>query len=73
MTTREQKVNRILARGAEDERRLGLNELDRVARETSTFGSDQHRTGRDTVERAYDEARRNLEQLSDQQLDDRLA
>lgn len=73
MTTREQKVNRLLARGADDERRLGLDELDRVARETNTFGSDQHRTGRARVERAHDEARRALEQLSEQQLDEQLA
>lgn len=73
MTTRDHKVNRLLAHGADDERRLQLDELDRVARESSTFGSDQHRKGRDTVERAHDAARRALEQLSDQQLDDRLA
>jgi hypothetical protein len=72
MPTRDHKVNRLLAQGADDERRLQLDELDRVARASSTFGSNQHRQGRDTVERAHDAARHALEQLSDQQLDDRL-
>ncbi len=73
MTTRDQKVNLLLAQGSEDERRLALDDLDRVARESSTFGSDQHRKGRDSVERTYNEARRVLDELSDQQLDERLA
>ena len=73
VTTREHRVNRLLALGADDERRLELDELDRIARETNTFGSIPHRKGRARVESAHDDARRAVEALSEQQLDDRLA
>lgn len=73
MTTREQKVNRLLDQSANDKRRLRLDELDRVARETNTFGSGEHRQGRDRVERAHDDVRRAMEALSENELDERLA
>ncbi|MBI2765308.1 MAG: hypothetical protein HYX53_05265 [Chloroflexi bacterium] len=70
---REQKIAALLERKAEDERRLALDEIDRVARETSTFGSKEHRDRRDKVEKQYDDARRLLEGLSDDQLDRALS
>ena len=36
------------------------------------FGSPEHRKARDKVEKAYDDARRDLESLSDERLDARL-
>ena len=44
-----QKVSILLDR-AEEIRRLALDELDDVARKTSTWGSKDHRDARDKVE-----------------------
>jgi len=66
---RQQKINAILERGPEDTRRLALDVIDKEARDTNTFGSAHHRTSRDKVERTYDDARKTLDALSDDQLD----
>jgi hypothetical protein len=70
---RQQKVTALLAQRADDERRLALDELDRVARATSTFGSKEHRQGRDQAEKAHDDARRRYEALLEPELDQELA
>jgi hypothetical protein len=70
---REQTINRLLERGPDEERRLALNELDDVARKTNTFGSKEHRAGRDAVEKKHDDARRELQALSDERLEQALS
>ena len=69
---RQQKVSVLLAK-AEDIRRSALNELDDVARKTNTFGSKEHRSGRDKVERDYDQEALRCERLEDPALDLELA
>jgi hypothetical protein len=70
---REQKINRLLERGPDEERRLALNDLDDIARKTNTFGSKEHRAGRDAVEKQHDDARRELQALSDERLEQALS
>ncbi len=70
---REQKINQLLERGPDDERRLALDALDDTARKTNTFGSKEHRAGRDTVEKQHDDARRQLQALSDERLEQALS
>jgi len=70
---RDQKINKLLESQADDTRRLALDELDAVARQTSTWGSKEHRESRDKAEKTYDAARRALEGYSDDQLDSALA
>ena len=70
---RDQKVASLLALGPDDERRLALDEMDAVARRDGTWGSPEHRKGRDRIEGVYDAARRRLEALGDEQLDRELA
>lgn len=69
---RNHKVGALLARTADDVRRLGLDELDETARRSNTWGSKEHREARDKVEKTWDEARRRYEALSDDQLDREL-
>ncbi len=71
--TRQHKINDLLARGADDDRRLALDQIDLSARETNTWGSKEHRERRDEIEKKHDRARRALEALTDAQLDDELA
>jgi hypothetical protein len=70
---RQQKIDTLLARGADDERRLALDELDRQARQSNTFGSKEHRHGRDVAEKAHDNARHRYESLPENELDAKLA
>ena len=70
---RQQQITKLMGRGADDERRVALDELDRIARETNTFGSKEHRAARDEVEKTNDAARRSYEGLSDDQLEAALA
>lgn len=67
--TRESNIAALLERSAEDTRRIGLDEADSTARRTSTWGTSDHRKTRDGIEKAYDEARRSFERLSDTELD----
>lgn len=69
---RTQKVAILLAR-AEETRRLALDELDSVARKTSTWGSRDHRAGRDKVEHACDLENLRYQALEDEALDRELA
>lgn len=74
---RQQKIQILMARGADLEREAALNEIDAAARTDNGFGargfgSPEHRKARDKVEKAYDDARRDLESLSDERLDARL-
>lgn len=66
---RQQQIAKLMGRGADDERRLALDELDKTARDTSTFGSKEHRDGRDRVEKAHTDAQHAFEGYSDDQLD----
>lgn len=66
---RQSKINKLLQGEADDVRRLALDQLDATARQTNTFGSKDHRDGRDKAEKKYDETRRSFEGLSDTQLD----
>ena len=70
---RSQKVAVLLSRGADDERRLALDALDDSARRSSTWGSKEHRDARDRVEKHYEDIKRQLEGLNDDQLDRQLA
>jgi len=70
---RNQTINVLLARRADDVRRLALDDADQRARETSTFGSQAHRGARDRIEKQHDDQRRALEGLSDEQLEQALA
>lgn len=70
---RTQKVNALLARDADDTRRLALDELDSSARTTGTWGAKEHRDARDRVERTYDDAKRRFDGLSEDQLDQELS
>lgn len=65
---RQGKINELLARGPDDARRVALDEIDGVARQTNTFGSKEHREARERVEKRYEAAARALERLSDDQL-----
>jgi hypothetical protein len=70
---RQNKIDSLLGRGADDERRLALDQIDQTARETNTFGSKEHREKRDETERKHDRARRSFEALTDAELDQTLA
>lgn len=70
---RQQQITALMGRTADDERRLALDELDKVARDTNTFGSKEHRAARDKVEKAHDDARRLFEGFSDDQLEAAVA
>ena len=70
---RQQQITALMGRTADDERRLALDELDRVARDTNTFGSKEHRAARDKVEKTHDDARRSFEGFSDDQLEAAVA
>ena len=65
---REATIASLLERSAEDVRRLALDAADLVARQNRTWGTPDHRKTRDGIERSYDEARRALERLSDEEL-----
>ncbi|MEO8538491.1 MAG: hypothetical protein ABI577_02030 [bacterium] len=65
---RQQKINQLIAK-AEDIRRLAMDDLDAVARRTNTFGSKEHRSGRDKVERDFDQEQQRCERLEEQALD----
>jgi len=69
---RQQKIGALLAYEADDLRRLALDELDRRARESNTFGSKEHRHGRDEAEKTYDNVRHRYESLPEQELDEKL-
>jgi hypothetical protein len=69
---RDQKLNLLLSR-ADDVRRLALDELDAVARRTSTWGSAGHRSARDKVEREYDDQALRFQKLGDAALDSEFA
>jgi hypothetical protein len=70
---RQKKIESLMAREAEDRRRLALDELDAEARRTNTFGSAAHRSARDRVEAGYDSTRVGFERLSEAELDQALA
>jgi hypothetical protein len=70
---RQHKIATLLAHQADDARRLALDELDRHARQSNTFGSREHRSGRDEAERTHDNARRRYEALPEQELDAELS
>ena len=70
---RQQQITTLMGRTADDERRLALDELDKVARDTNTFGSKEHRASRDKVEKTHDDARRLFEGFSDDQLEAAVA
>lgn len=71
--TRDEKINRLLQRGADDARRLALDDIDAAARTSNTWGSTEHRQARDKTERTYEAERRSFEKLSDDELDRALA
>lgn len=71
--TKDQKVNLLLQRTADETRRLDLDGIDEHARSTHTWGSGEHRQARDRRERAYDAERTAVEKLSSDELDDALA
>ena len=66
---RQEKVNQLMGRSADDVRRFALDAIDATARNTSTFGGKEHRDARDKTEKQHDEARRAYEGFSDDQLD----
>ena len=68
---RTQKMSILLAR-ADDVRRLALDALDADARRTSTWGTKEHRAGRDKVERDYDQEALRFERLEELELDREL-
>lgn len=70
---RQKQIDSLLGRGADDERRLALDQIDQAARETNTFGSTEHRQKRDETEKKHDRARRSYEALSDAELNRALA
>ena len=70
---RQQQITTLMGRTADDERRLALDELDKVARDTNPFGSKEHRAARDKVEKTHDDARRSFEGFSDDQLEAAVA
>jgi hypothetical protein len=63
----------ILLSRADDVRRLALDELDAIARRTSTWGTPAHRTARDKVEREFDAEALRFERLEEAALDTELA
>ncbi len=69
---RNEKVSILLAR-AEEVRRLALDELDAVARKTSTWGSKEHREARDKVEATNNAANARYQKLEGEALDLELA
>jgi hypothetical protein len=69
---RTQKMSILLDRAA-DIRRLALDDLDKTARQTNSWGSPGHRAGRDRVEREYDQEALRFERLEDAELDAELA
>ncbi len=70
---RQEKINQLMGRSADDVRRLALDAIDATARQTSTFGAKEHRDARDKTERQHDDARRAFDGYSDDQLDAALA
>jgi hypothetical protein len=68
---RRDKVAKLLAK-AEDVRRLALDDLDALARRTNTWGTKEHRSGRDRVENTFDQEALRLERLEDPALDREL-
>ena len=70
---RQNKINSLLGQGADDERRLALDQIDQAARVANTFGSKEHREKRDETEKKHDRARRSYEALTDAELDRALA
>ena len=46
-----------------------MDELDDVARRTNTFGSKEHRAGRDKVDRDFDQETQRCQRLEDHALD----
>lgn len=69
---REQKISALLNR-ADDVRRLAMDELDATARRTNTFGSREHRAGRDRVDLAFEQEVLRCQRLDDSALDRELA
>ena len=67
------KVDLLMARANDDARRLALDAIDDEARAGHTWGSKEHRDARERVERVWDEARRKLDALSEEKLDEELA
>jgi hypothetical protein len=69
---RQQKLNQVLAR-VEHRRQHAMNELDAIARRTNSFGSKEHRSGRDKVDRDFEQESSRCERLEDNALDLELA
>jgi isopenicillin N synthase-like dioxygenase len=65
------KLSRLLQR-ADDTRRLAMDELDDIARRTGTFGSKEHRDGRDRVERTFAQETQRFQSLPEEELDREL-
>jgi len=65
---REATIAALLQGETEEVRRLGLDQMDDAARRAGTWGSTEHRRGRDKIENTYDAVRRSLETLSDAEL-----
>ena len=70
---REAQIAVLLRHGPDDVRRLALDQADDAARRSNTWGTSDHRKARDGIERVYDETRRTLERLSDEELAARVA
>lgn len=66
-------IQKLLERSADDTRISALNDLDDKARQTNTWGTKEHRQGRDVAESRHTSAREALEKLSDAELEQRLA
>ncbi len=69
---RQQKINHLLAR-ADDVRRLAMDELDAIARRTNTFGSKEHRLGREKVDREFDQESQRCSSMTEAALDAELS
>ena len=54
---RQKKIESLMSRQAEDQRRLALDDIDAEARKSNTWGTATHRNARDRVEVTYEHAR----------------
>lgn len=69
---RQERVNLLLLK-ADDIRRLAMDELDATARRTNSFGSKDHRSGRDRVDLAYENEVQRCRGLDDAALERELS
>lgn len=71
--TRLRLIASLLAREADDQRRLALDQIDEAARTSASFGSNQHRAARDAVEKRWDAEQARYHGLTDEELASLLA